>query len=46
MTRIEQRFAALAAARRKAFIAFVMAGDPDFDTSLAVVMACPPPAST
>ena len=46
MTRIEQRFAALAAASRKAFVAFVMAGDPDYDTSLAVVRGLPPPAST
>ncbi len=41
MTRIEQRFADLAAARRKAFVAFVMAGDPDFDTALAIVTGLP-----
>jgi tryptophan synthase alpha chain len=41
MTRIEQRFAALAAEGRKAFVAFVMAGDPDPDTSLAVLRGLP-----
>ncbi len=41
MTRIETRFAALAAARRKAFVAFVMAGDPDYDRSLAVLKGLP-----
>ena len=41
MTRIEKRFAALAEARRKAFVAFVMAGDPDYDTSLAVLRGLP-----
>ena len=35
MTRIEKRFAALTEARRKAFVAFVMAGDPDPETALA-----------
>ena len=41
MTRIEKRFAALAEAGRKAFVAFVMAGDPDYDTSLAVIRGLP-----
>jgi tryptophan synthase alpha chain len=41
MTRIEKRFAALAEARRKAFVAFVMAGDPDHDRSLAVLRGLP-----
>jgi tryptophan synthase alpha chain len=41
MTRIESKFAALAAARRKAFVAFVMAGDPGYDTSLAVIRGLP-----
>ena len=41
MTRIERKFGDLAAANRKAFVAFVMAGDPDFDTSLAVVRGLP-----
>ncbi len=41
MTRIATRFAALAAARRKAFVSFVMAGDPDYDTSLAILLGLP-----
>jgi len=41
MTRIEKRFAALAEARRKAFVAFVMAGDPDLETSIAVLRGLP-----
>lgn len=41
MTRIDEKFAALKQARRKAFVAFVMAGDPDFDTSLAVLRGLP-----
>ncbi len=41
MTRIERKFGDLAAANRKAFVAFVMAGDPDFDTSLAVIRGLP-----
>jgi tryptophan synthase alpha chain len=41
MTRIEKKFAALAEARRKAFVAFVMAGDPDYDRSLAVLRGLP-----
>ncbi|MFO1142575.1 MAG: tryptophan synthase subunit alpha [Amaricoccus sp.] len=41
MTRIEQRFAALAAESRKAFVAFVMAGDPDHDRSLAILKGLP-----
>ena len=41
MTRIATRFAALAAARRKAFVSFVMAGDPDYDTSLAILRGLP-----
>ena len=41
MTRIERRFAALAEARRKAFVAFVMAGDPDYDTALAILRGLP-----
>ena len=40
-TRISRRFAALAAEGRPALVTFVMAGDPDFDTSLAVVSALP-----
>jgi tryptophan synthase alpha chain len=41
MTRIETRFAQLGAEGRKAFIAFVMAGDPDYDTALAVLCGLP-----
>jgi tryptophan synthase alpha chain len=41
MSRIGQRFAELAARRRKAFVAFVMAGDPDAATSLAVLRGLP-----
>jgi len=40
-TRIDRRFAALAAERRAALVAFVMAGDPDAATSLAIVKAAP-----
>lgn len=41
MTRIERRFADLRARNAKAFVAFVMAGDPDYDTSLAVIRGLP-----
>ncbi len=41
MTRIETTFARLKAERRKAFVAFVMAGDPDAETSLAVIRGLP-----
>jgi tryptophan synthase alpha chain len=41
MTRIGRRFAELAAQERKAFVAFVMAGDPDPETSLAIVRGLP-----
>jgi tryptophan synthase alpha chain len=41
MTRIETRFAELAAEGRKAFVAFVMAGDPDFERSLAILKGLP-----
>ncbi|MBP7000345.1 tryptophan synthase subunit alpha [Amaricoccus sp.] len=41
MSRIEAAFDRLRAERRKAFVAFVMAGDPDPDTSLAVVRGLP-----
>ena len=40
-TRIDRRFAALGAERRAALVAFVMAGDPDAATSLAIVKALP-----
>ena len=41
MTRIERRFAELRAEGRKAFVAFVMAGDPGYDASLAVIRGLP-----
>ena len=41
MTRIEATFARLARLERKAFVAFVMAGDPDPETSLAVIRGLP-----
>jgi tryptophan synthase alpha chain len=40
-TRIDSRFEALRAARRAGLVAFVMAGDPDPETSLAIVEALP-----
>ena len=41
MTRIDAKFAALKAANKKAFVSYIMAGDPDFDTSLEVVKGLP-----
>ncbi|RAP41978.1 tryptophan synthase subunit alpha [Rhodovulum viride] len=41
MTRIDAKFAALKAENRKAFVAYVMAGDPDFATSLEIVKGLP-----
>lgn len=38
-TRIEARFAALKAERRPALMTYVMAGDPDLETSLAIMKA-------
>jgi tryptophan synthase alpha chain len=40
-TRIEKRFAALKKDRRAALVTFTMAGDPDYDTSLAIAKALP-----
>jgi tryptophan synthase alpha chain len=40
-TRIERRFAAIAAQRRAALVTFVTAGDPDYATSLAILRALP-----
>ncbi|WP_415402140.1 tryptophan synthase subunit alpha [Tateyamaria sp. SN3-11] len=40
-TRIDAKFASLAAQGRKAFVAYVMAGDPDYDRSLEVVRGLP-----
>ena len=41
MTRIDQKFAALRADGKKAFVAYIMAGDPDLETSLALMMGLP-----
>ncbi|WP_299667307.1 tryptophan synthase subunit alpha [uncultured Ruegeria sp.] len=41
MTRIDAKFAALKEQGKKAFVAYVMAGDPDYDTSLEVVKGLP-----
>lgn len=41
MTRIDDTFARLNAQDKKAFVAYVMAGDPDFDTSLEIVLGLP-----
>jgi tryptophan synthase alpha chain len=40
-TRIDARFAELKQEGRSAFITFLMAGDPDLDTSLAIIKALP-----
>ena len=40
-TRIDTRFEALAAQGRSAFVTFVMAGDPDLDTSLEIIRSLP-----
>jgi tryptophan synthase alpha chain len=40
-TRIDRRFATLNAEKRAALVTFVMAGDPDAETSLAIVKALP-----
>ncbi|MGB7772771.1 MAG: tryptophan synthase subunit alpha [Pseudolabrys sp.] len=39
--RIDKRFAALKAEGRAALVTFIMAGDPDYDTSLAIAKALP-----
>jgi len=41
MTRIDDTFARLRADGRKAFVAYIMAGDPDAETSLAVMQGLP-----
>ncbi|MCB1336796.1 MAG: tryptophan synthase subunit alpha [Maritimibacter sp.] len=41
MTRIDAKFAALRAEGKKAFVAYVMAGDPDFATSLEIMKGMP-----
>jgi tryptophan synthase alpha chain len=40
-TRIDQRFAALRQEGRAALVTFTMAGDPDYETSLAIAKALP-----
>lgn len=39
MSRIDERFAALRAARERAFVPFVTAGDPDLDTTAELILA-------
>jgi len=41
MTRIDRKFAELQAEGKKAFVSYIMAGDPDFDTSLEIVKGLP-----
>jgi tryptophan synthase alpha chain len=41
MTRIDATFARLTAEGKKAFVAYVMAGDPDYETSLRIVKGLP-----
>jgi len=41
MSRIDAKFAELKAAGKKAFVSYIMAGDPDYETSLEVVKGLP-----
>jgi len=41
MTRIDDKFAELRTQGKKAFVAYVMAGDPDYDRSLEIVKGLP-----
>ena len=41
MTRIDTKFADLKSQGKKAFVAYVMAGDPNYDTSLEIVRGLP-----
>ena len=41
MSRIDAKFADLKAAGKKAFVSYVMAGDPDYETSLELVKGLP-----
>lgn len=41
MTRIDDKFAELKAAKKSAFVSYIMAGDPNYDTSLAVMKGLP-----
>jgi tryptophan synthase alpha chain len=40
-TRIDTKFADLKAQGKKAFVSYIMAGDPDFDTSLEIMQGLP-----
>ncbi len=41
MTRIDDTFTRLRAEGKKAFVSYIMAGDPDYDTALAVMQGLP-----
>ncbi|MEM8774211.1 MAG: tryptophan synthase subunit alpha [Pseudomonadota bacterium] len=41
MTRIDAKFAQLRASGKKAFVSYIMAGDPDYDTSLELIKGLP-----
>ncbi|MDV7269320.1 tryptophan synthase subunit alpha [Thioclava sp. A2] len=41
MTRIDKKFAALKAEGKKAFVAYIMAGDPDLETSARIMAGMP-----
>jgi len=41
MTRIDAKFVALKAEGKKAFVSYIMAGDPDYETSLEIVRGLP-----
>lgn len=41
MSRIDAKFAELKAANKKAFVSYVMAGDPNYETSLEIVKGLP-----
>ncbi len=41
MTRIDSKFATLKAEKKSAFVSFVMAGDPDYDSCLKIVRGLP-----
>ena len=41
MTRIDKKFADLKAEGKKAFVSYIMAGDPDYDASLKIVKGLP-----
>lgn len=41
MTRIDAKFTDLKSQGKKAFVSYIMAGDPDFDTSLEIVRGLP-----